>query len=48
MKKKGKIALLTESTNLLKETITKDFRIIKEDELWAGEQKYQFLMLEKI
>jgi 23S rRNA G2445 N2-methylase RlmL len=48
MKKKAKLALLTENTSLLKEIIIKDFRIIKEDELWAGEQKYQFVLLEKV
>jgi len=48
MKKAGKLALLTENTSLLKEMITKDFRLAKEDELWAGEQKYQFALLEKI
>lgn len=48
VKKKGKLAFLTENTSLLKEMVTKDFKITAEDELWAGEQKYQFVLLEKI
>jgi len=48
MKKTGRLALLTENASLLKEMITKDFQIISEDELWAGEQKYQFVLLEKV
>jgi len=47
MKKGGKMAFLTENTILLKEMITQDFSLIKEDELWSGKQKYQFVMLEK-
>ncbi len=48
VKKKAKLALLTENTSLLKETITKDFKIIKEDEFWAGEQRYMLIILEKV
>lgn len=47
IKKKGKIALLTENTKLLKEMITKGFRLVKEDELWAGKQMYEFVLIEK-
>jgi 23S rRNA G2445 N2-methylase RlmL len=47
MKKAGRMAFLTENTNLLKEVLTKDFKVVKEDELWSGEQKYQFVLLEK-
>jgi 23S rRNA G2445 N2-methylase RlmL len=48
MKRKARLALLTENISLLKEMATKDFQIMKEEELWAGEQKYQFALLEKI
>jgi 23S rRNA G2445 N2-methylase RlmL len=48
MKKAGRMAFLTENANLLKEVLTKDFKVVKEDELWSGEQKYQFVLLEKM
>ena len=47
MKKKGKMALLTEHTGLLREMVTPGFKIIKEDELWAGKQRYEFVLIEK-
>jgi 23S rRNA G2445 N2-methylase RlmL len=47
MKKGGKLAFLTENTTLFKEMLTQDFKLISEDELWAGEQRYQFVMVEK-
>ena len=47
MKKAGKIALLTENAKLLKGMITPAFKIIKEDELWAGKQRYEFVLIEK-
>ncbi len=48
MKKGGKAAFLSENTGLLKEMLTKDFRLTGEDELWSGEQKFQLAFLEKI
>jgi putative N6-adenine-specific DNA methylase len=48
MKKAGRMAFLTENMELLKQMLTKDFKVVKEDELWSGEQKYQLVLLEKI
>jgi putative N6-adenine-specific DNA methylase len=47
MKKGGRMAFLTENTSLLKEMLTKDFKLIQEDELWSGEQRFQLVILEK-
>jgi len=48
MKKGGRMAFLTENLALLKEMLTKDFKIIQEDELWAGEQRYELVILERV
>jgi len=47
MKKAGRMALLTEHAGLLKEMITPGFKLIKEDYVWAGKQRYEFVLLEK-
>jgi len=47
MKKKARMVLLTEKAKLLKEMITKAFKLIKEDELWAGKQRYEVMIIEK-
>lgn len=47
MKKKGRLALLGESLALFKSMITPGFKLVKEDELWAGKQRYEFVMIEK-
>ena len=48
MKKGGTIALITESASTLKKMITKDFKLEKELELWAGQQKYFVIVIKKI
>ncbi|MBU1198794.1 MAG: hypothetical protein KKE98_00590 [Nanoarchaeota archaeon] len=47
MKKLGIMILLSESTDLLKEMITKDFKLKKQGELWAGQQKYEFVIMKR-
>ncbi|MBN2052273.1 methyltransferase [Candidatus Woesearchaeota archaeon] len=47
MKKGGRMAVITENTTLFKESITPDFKLVQEDDLWSGEQKFQFVMIEK-
>lgn len=48
MKKGSRMALLTENMNLLKEMITPAFKLVKEDELWAGKQRYEFVLIERL
>ncbi|MBW2990143.1 hypothetical protein KY348_00385 [Candidatus Woesearchaeota archaeon] len=48
MKKQGLMVLLTENTSLLKQMITKAFKLIKEYELWAGKQRYEVVVVEKV
>jgi 23S rRNA G2445 N2-methylase RlmL len=47
MKEKGKIVLLSEHTRLLKSMITPAFKLITEDGLWAGKQRYELVIIEK-
>jgi len=47
LKKGGRMAFLTERMSLLKEMLTQDLKIVKEDEFWSGEQRYEFVLLEK-
>lgn len=48
MKKKGRLALLGENLGILKKIMKTGFKIVKEDELWAGMQRYDFVMIEKV
>lgn len=48
VKKKGRLCLLSENLNLLKEMIPKEFKLKKEDELYAGKQRYDYVIVEKI
>jgi len=47
MKKAGRMVLLTENTSLLKEMITPVFRLVKEDNLWAGKQRYDVMIIDR-
>lgn len=47
MKKRGKLALLTENVKVLNDMIKPPFKLVKEDYLWAGKQRYEFVMIEK-
>jgi 23S rRNA G2445 N2-methylase RlmL len=47
LKEKGRLCVLAENLVLFKEIITKDFKIVSEDRLWAGQQEYEFIILER-
>lgn len=48
LKKKGRLCLLSENLNLLKEMIPKELKLKKEDELYAGKQRYDYVLIEKL
>ena len=48
MKDKGVIALLTEDAKLLKNSVSKTFKIISEQNFWAGKQKYEVVLIERM
>jgi putative N6-adenine-specific DNA methylase len=48
VKKKGRLCLLSENLNLLKEMMPKEFKLTEEDELYAGKQRYEYVIIEKI
>jgi len=47
LKKKGRLCLLTENTELLRSMIPEGFGITKEEVLFAGKQRYEYLIIEK-
>lgn len=47
MKKTGRMVLLTENTKLIKESLTNEFKLIREHVLWAGKQRYQAVLIKK-
>ena len=48
MKKGGKLVFLTEHAWLLKKMLPPKFKLVKEDELWAGKQKYEVIIINKL
>lgn len=48
VKKKGRLCLLSENLNLLKDMMPKEFKLTKEDEIYAGKQRYEYVIIEKI
>jgi hypothetical protein len=47
MKKKGRLAMLGENLILLRSMVTPAFKLISNEELWSGKQKYEFVIIEK-
>jgi 23S rRNA G2445 N2-methylase RlmL len=47
MKNKARLCVLSENLNLLKEMMTANFKLVSEDELWSGQQRYEFAVIEK-
>ncbi len=51
LKKKAMIGVLTEHTDLLKQMIKEMkrqlFKVVEESEIWAGQQRYEFVLIEK-
>ncbi|MFH0870005.1 MAG: THUMP domain-containing protein [archaeon] len=47
MKKKGRLCLLAENTDLLKGMIDDRFELVSEEDLWAGKQIYHFVTIMK-
>ena len=47
MKKKGRMVLMAENLTLFKEMVTKDFKIIGEDQLYSGKQALDVVIIEK-
>lgn len=47
LKKKGRLCLLAESTDLLKGMIDDKFELVSEEELWAGKQVYHLVTIVK-
>jgi putative N6-adenine-specific DNA methylase len=48
LKPKGRLCLLAENLALLREMVTADFKPIAEHRLWAGQQEYEFMILERV
>ncbi|MBN2458817.1 hypothetical protein JXB28_00905 [Candidatus Woesearchaeota archaeon] len=48
MKKGGRITLLGENLALLKSMIIPGFKLKKEEEIWAGKQRYEAVIIEKL
>jgi 23S rRNA (guanine2445-N2)-methyltransferase / 23S rRNA (guanine2069-N7)-methyltransferase len=47
VKKRGRLCLISENLNLLKEMIPKEFKLTKEDDIYAGKQRYEYVIIEK-
>ncbi|MBN2142010.1 methyltransferase [Candidatus Woesearchaeota archaeon] len=48
LKSGGKLCLLGENLALLRESITKDFKIAEEKRIWGGQMEYEFIILERV